>query len=278
MAATGAVSYNMTNKTFLQGFANLVSTVNDPGRYANGTIESFQRSLVPRLVAQTEKLQDPIIRDARSVIDELRSQVPWLSNSLPAKRNFWGQKIMLSPQLGPDMLSPIYTSTIGPNPAAEGKNAAQRAFDLDQMFVALRWGPGRHPEVFTSPGVKVGLKPKEIEQYHIYAGARSLELIEEAVATRAFQRAFKIWNDEVSQPTTLLDVQVADKTLTPSVNAQEAREICIDILQSAVQAARQKARRDLYEDPTYGADIESAVDSYIAIERQRNDTIRDMMR
>ena len=40
--AAAEPSYNMTNKTFLQGFANLVSTVNDPGRYANGTIESFQ--------------------------------------------------------------------------------------------------------------------------------------------------------------------------------------------------------------------------------------------
>ena len=79
MAATGAVSYNMTNKTFLQGFANLVSTVNDPGRYANGTIESFQRSLVPRVVAQTEKLQDPLVRDARSVIDQLRARCPGLA-------------------------------------------------------------------------------------------------------------------------------------------------------------------------------------------------------
>ncbi len=165
MAAGGAISYNMTNKTFLQGFSNLVSTVNDPGRYANGTIESFQRSLVPRIVAQTEKLQDPLVREARSVIDQLKSQVPWLSNTLPAKRNFWGQKVMLSPALGPDMLSPIYTSTIGPNPAAEGENAAQRAFDLDQMFIALRWGPGKHPDVYSQNGIKVGLKPRRSSSF-----------------------------------------------------------------------------------------------------------------
>ena len=160
------------------------------------------------MVAQTEKMQDPLVREARSVIDQLKSQVPWLSNTLPAKRNFWGQKVMLSPALGPDMLSPIYTSTIGPNPAAEGENAAQRAFDLDQMFITLRWGPGKHPDVYSQNGIKVGLKPKEIEQFHIYAGARSLEYIEQVVESDNFQRLFKIWNDEVSQPTTLMDVRL----------------------------------------------------------------------
>ena len=278
MAAGGAISYNMTNKTFLQGFSNLVSTVNDPGRYANGTVDSFVRSLVPRLVAQTEKMQDPLVREARSVIDHLKSQVPWLSNTLPAKRNFWGQKVMLSPAVGPDMLSPIYTSTIGPNPAAEGENAAQRAFDLDQLFITLRWGPGKHPDVYSQNGIKVGLKPKEIEQFHIYAGARSLEYIEQVVESDNFQRLFKIWNDEVSQPTTLMDVQVADKTLTPSTNAQEARELCIDMLQSAVTAARQQARKDLFNDPTFGPEIESASEDYIQLMQQKNDTIRDMMR
>ena len=78
---------------------------------------------------------------------------------------------------------------------------------------------------------------------HIYAGARSLEYIEQVVERDDFQRLFKIWNDEVSQPTTLMDVQVADKTLTPSTNAQEARELCIDMLQSAVTAAGNRLAR-----------------------------------
>jgi hypothetical protein len=267
MASSGAIAYNMTNKTFLQGFSNMVATLNDPGRYANGTLESFQRSLVPRVVAQGERLQDPIVRDARSVIDQLKSQVPWLSNSLPARRNFWGQKIMLAPALGPDVLSPIYSSVIGPNPAAAGEKSAQRTFELDQMFVALRWGPGNHPDVFSSEGVKVGLTKEEIEQFHIYAGARSLEYIEKAVANENFQRFFKIWDDEVNK----------GGSLSPSVQAQQARELAIDMLTTAVTAARAKAREDLYEDEKFGPDIQSAAEEYIGILRERNEQVRDML-
>jgi hypothetical protein len=92
-----------------------------------------------------------------------------------------------------------------------------------------------------------------------------------------FKRLFKIWNDEVSQPTTLVDVQVADKNLTPSTQAQEARELCIDLLQSAVAAARAQARKDLTDDLTFGPEIESASEAYIQLKRQQSANIRDML-
>ena len=277
MAATGAIAYNMTNKTFLQGFSNMVATLNDPGRYANGTLESFQRSIIPRAVAQAEKIEDPIVRDARGIIQELQTQVPWLSRDLPARRNFWGQKVMLAPALGPDVLSPIYSSVIGPNPAAAGEDSAQRTFELDQMFVALRWGPGKHPDVFSSDAVKVGLTAKEVEQFHIYAGARSLEYIERVVANENFQRLYKIWDDEVNNPVVVAGIQVSERNITPSTEAQQARELAIDMLTTAVTAARAKAREDLYNDEKYGPDIEAAATEYIGILQERNNQVRDML-
>jgi hypothetical protein len=49
------------------------------------------------------------------------------------------------------------------------------------------------------------------------------------------------------------------------------------MLQSAVTAARQQARKDLFNDPTYGSEIESASEDYIQLMREKNDNIRDMM-
>ena len=248
MAAVGALSYNMTNKTFMQGFSSLVGALQDPKRYGGSMVDGYIRSIVPRIVAQTEKQVDPIARSSRTIIENIKSQIPGFSSTLPAKRNFWGHKILLSPSWGPDMLSPIYASTIEPNPAANDKDA-KRAFALDKIFLGLRFGPGRHPEVYDS---EVSLNSKEIEKFHILAGKHSLDFLEMATKTNAFKKMYQAYE------------KTGDIT---------ARDEAVLILRTAITDARDKARFDLENDPDVGPAVKQKVDEARAKEKAKRERL-----
>ena len=48
-------AHQLTDKTMMSGFSNLISTLNDPTRYAGSTLDSFIQSAVPRVVAEAKK-------------------------------------------------------------------------------------------------------------------------------------------------------------------------------------------------------------------------------
>ena len=53
---------------------------------------------------------DPVLRDTQGLIDELKAKIPGLSDSLPARRNLWGEEIVITDALGPDWISPVKAS------------------------------------------------------------------------------------------------------------------------------------------------------------------------
>ena len=57
------------------------------------------------------------------------SQIPGLSkSSLPPRRNIWGQAVIQDGAAGPDIISPVYTNTVGPNTRAiDGVHLRQKA-------------------------------------------------------------------------------------------------------------------------------------------------------
>ena len=123
-AALAGTAYNMTNKSFMQGFATLIEATSDPDRYAKGLTENFVRSIVPRFVAQMERIDDPVLREARDYIDEIKAQIPGLSKSLKPVVDLWGRDRFygipdehgeVDGAVGPDWLSPIYKSEYKPN-------------------------------------------------------------------------------------------------------------------------------------------------------------------
>ena len=54
-AVSLTLANQLTDKTFMQGFSNLVSVLQDPTRYTDKTINNFARSIVPRAIAQGER-------------------------------------------------------------------------------------------------------------------------------------------------------------------------------------------------------------------------------
>lgn len=105
-----SLAKNMTNKTYLEGVSRFIDAIHNPDRYGSGWIERFVASFTPSGVAHIERLIDPTVRETQGVIDAIKARIPGLSTTLPPKRNIWGEPIQFQGALGPDSVSPFYTS------------------------------------------------------------------------------------------------------------------------------------------------------------------------
>ena len=112
-----AVAQNVTSKTYLSGLAEffdvMSSTSADPeanNARAIRWIERMAGSLVPAGVAQVERTLNPELTATQGIIEKIQSRIPGYSDDLPPRRNIFGEPIVLSGGLGPDIMSPIYTS------------------------------------------------------------------------------------------------------------------------------------------------------------------------
>ena len=148
-----AIGKNVTSKTFLRGLSEAARVLNDPDRYGKRYIQQFAGTAVPSIVAQIARVNDPVLRDVQSIVDKWCSRIPGCSETLPPRRNIWGEVIVLGGGLGPDIISPIYTNSVKKDPIA------------DEM---LRLGVSQSMPSRQIGGVK--LTPEEYDEYSQIAG------------------------------------------------------------------------------------------------------------
>ena len=79
----------------------------------------------------------------------------------------------------------MYSTTTGPNKFDPDKKRAQRAFDMFQELVDVRFKNAPHPDTFNSD---IGLTPEETDVYHQYAGKRTLDYLEQLFDNDEYQR------------------------------------------------------------------------------------------
>lgn len=113
---TAAIAKNLISKTWTKGLSDLVESVSDPNRYGDMYIRKLLSSGVPTGLAQIARAQDPILREARTIIDAVKARIPGLSKTLLPRYDVFGQPITLEGSLGPDFISPIYESRIKNDP------------------------------------------------------------------------------------------------------------------------------------------------------------------
>jgi len=154
---------NLSSKTFLQGAASLVNVSADPDRYGETYLQQLASSVVPNILNQANKaLNDPVLHGVQSMWDAIKAKVPGLSSTLPARRNLWGDKILLEGGLGPDLVSPLYQSTDRQDPVAD------EAVRLAEANVKERWGLS----VVTMPPrtiERIELTPQEYERFVVFS-------------------------------------------------------------------------------------------------------------
>ena len=203
------ISNQLTDKTFMSGFNNLVNMLQDPERYGGMTAESFQRSLVPRVFAQAKKTgiglpeldifgvplgveADPLVRDTNSFLTSIMAQLPGFSSDLPPRRNVWGQPIHLSGSYGPDVISPIYSSHRGPNYLMGKENDVELTYILDEMFVSARYGPSKMPDDIN---VELPLSLEERNEYHAMLGKETVKEFKKWYRNKTKVRKFEKLRD-----------------------------------------------------------------------------------
>lgn len=109
--ALASISKNLTNKTWLSGPSSLIQAVTDPDRYGEKYIQGLVGSVVPAFVAQAAQVEDPYLREARTVLDGVKARIPGVSESLLPKRDIWGNAI---PRVG--VYGPIASSAMNDDP------------------------------------------------------------------------------------------------------------------------------------------------------------------
>ena len=186
-----AFSKNLTNKTFMEGFSNLMSAMADPDRHAGGVLKNFVRSAVPRSVATVTKILDPQMRTSvahaempdelkripakvrlqkypelssrypefawlADQVDRIVAQTPGWSDTLVPKHDLWGKPVFYADALGPSFMSPIYRSAFKPN-------------KLDKELYRLKYPESEHPDRWNN----VPLTGEELEFFQKRAGKYS---------------------------------------------------------------------------------------------------------
>jgi hypothetical protein len=109
---TASILGNLSNKTWLSGISDLLSAADDPERFGSAFIKRLAGSVtVPTGVAQIARTMDPVARETPDIASTIQSRLPGLSDNLLPKRDVWGRPLVNEGGLGPDIVSPIWTST-----------------------------------------------------------------------------------------------------------------------------------------------------------------------
>lgn len=165
-----SVMQNLSDKTWLSGISSIVEALDDPqrslGSVAGRTVGSMA---VPAIVAQTARANDPIIREARTLLDNVKSRVPGLSSDLPARRDVFGNARRRE-NIGPDLLSPF--------PASRAKNDP---IIRELQALGSRLSPPARNLRNVQTGKRERLTPREYSEYAALAGNLMRQGLEDLV-------------------------------------------------------------------------------------------------
>lgn len=159
-ASAMALAKNLTSRTYLRGLSEFLDAVEsgDEKKWSR-YIQRQAATWTPAtsMVAQVERTMDPTLRATYSIMDEIKARTPGLSETLPPRRNVWGEPIVLQGGLGWDFVSPVYSSTRKPSLADE-------EIYLNEVPVSM---PRR---TLGQGNFAVELSPEEYDRYVVLAG------------------------------------------------------------------------------------------------------------
>ena len=194
-AAVAGTAHNLTNKSFMRNFATFLEAMNDPDRYSESMINSFIKSLVPRGIAHAERMVNPTVQSSRTYIEDLKAQIPGLSNSLKPRVDLWGRdQIYGMPTidasgdmdggsdlaLGPDIVSPIFVSQFKPN-------------IVDLEIKRMKVHPSKISDTIQPEGLKEPIQLTDDQRYwlQVRSGKLAFKMLSELIKTTEYQKLKK---------------------------------------------------------------------------------------
>ena len=141
-AAILSATQNMASKTYLSNFMGTMDAIftasTDPmasNKQIQYLLGRMGASIIPAGVAAIERTVSPELSAAYSFLDQVKSRIPGFSTDLPPRRNIFGEPVVLGGGLGPDIMSPIYTSEIKDNPVADEIIAQEVSISMPKKVI-----------------------------------------------------------------------------------------------------------------------------------------------
>lgn len=170
-----AVAKNVTSKTWLSGLSDFFDALSDPERFGPAWSRRLAGSAaVPAIAAQAAQAIDPHLRDARTILDAVKARVPVVSEGLPVRRNVWGEPIKRGASVGPDLISPIYSSPISSDPVKQEVARLRVPLSMPKRFMRV-------------DGNRVDLNPQQFDELVQLSGQPAKSYLDGFVRSRDWQ-------------------------------------------------------------------------------------------
>jgi hypothetical protein len=129
-----SISHSLVHENWLRSPAELFQAALDPERYGDKWIQKEIASFVPFTTGmrQLVPVTDPYMREARTIVDNILSGIPYLSQNLLPKRDIWGEPVPTRDALGGRGVTAVYRSAVNNDP-------------VNQELVRLGYFPGVVP-------------------------------------------------------------------------------------------------------------------------------------
>jgi hypothetical protein len=160
---------SVTSKNYLLGLSEVLDAFREPTGPGAGYVQKMARSIVPAGIAQIEQVTDPTVRDAWTTFENMQSRLPGFSDKLPPLRNVFGEPIMLGGGLGPDLISPVYSSTRKNDPVATEIIKNKVSLSMPGRVVGGA-RPPQDPTMQVASREGVELTHDEYDRYVVLAG------------------------------------------------------------------------------------------------------------
>lgn len=145
-ASITALSKNLLSKSYLSGLVDLIdaiTTSEQSSKPFERWLQRFGSSFVPfsSLQGAVRREVDPEVKEIWTYADAVKARIPGFSDSVPPMRNIFGDVVHYSGGLGPDIASPVYSSTETDNPAAAEISRLNLDLQKPMKFIGGRGVP-----------------------------------------------------------------------------------------------------------------------------------------
>jgi len=137
-ASVVSLAQNLSSKTYLKGVSEALDVINSSSTDPTGNnykaerwVQNYLGTIIPSGLAAVERVMSPELsatqKGVQGIIDRVKSRLPGYSDDLPPRRNMFGDVVVLEGGLGPDIMSPVYTTTIKKDSVIEEMIAQEAA-------------------------------------------------------------------------------------------------------------------------------------------------------
>lgn len=158
-----SVLNNIGQRASLTGPIDFAKAVSDPQRYGQTWVNRFAGSMVPAALAQYTQSSDPYLREARTILDTMKSRIPGMSQELLPKRDVFGEPMKRDEYMGPIAVSRVNNDPViqkmmdlnyfpaRPQRQIRGVNISDDAFD-DYSRIGGRLAKHQLDQIIAQPG------------------------------------------------------------------------------------------------------------------------------